>query len=321
MDKIESLKKLLKHLKNFALVSIIIQGTCTALIGLGSSKVTDFYSAWTLLIVFSIIILSIILAYKYSYLKDFPETLIDSIKRDFESQSLQSDFSRIYLVNDSIAKSLISLNSQTCQLAEQALGIVNIDDEPVENKLCGQGIKNGLTNLIQSFLKNLHNITESSQSKFTVGIYLNGYYKMPIEDSESLQDIYTSGTFILKDDLNLANEIPPGIFEAQGLKGLSLEVQRWIVACFNNGKSQFQKQLIEKTDFSIYANTIPVVCSEDHSSGVLFVIGDKIENLPNGFNEVTRIHNRIISNWINKYNECIQQRLRNDRLKKQENNE
>lgn len=316
MDKIESLKKLLNHLKNFALASIVIEVACTALIGLGASKVTDLFSAWTLLMVFSSIILIIILAYKYYYLKDFPSTLVDSIKRDFESQSLESDFSRISLVNDSIAKSLISLNSQTCQLEEQASGLDDIHDEPVENKLCDQGLKNGLTNLIQSFLKNLHNIAESGQSKFTVGIYLDWYNEMPQGDSKSLSEIYTNGTFILKDDLNLDSEIPSDIFDAQGLTGLSLEIQGWIKACFNNCKPQFQNQLREKSDFSIYANTIPVVCSEEHSSGVLFIIGDQIEKLPNDFDEVTRIHNRIISNWINKYNDCIRQRIQNDGINK-----
>ncbi|RUA28483.1 MAG: hypothetical protein DSY77_15975 [Bacteroidetes bacterium] len=314
MDKIEALKKLLNHLKNYALVTIAIEVICTGLIGLGASKVTDFFSAWSLLMIFSSIILIVILSYKYYYLKDFPSTLIDSIKNDFQSQSLESDFSRISLINDSIAKSLISLNAQTCQLEDQASGLEHLHDEPVENKLCDQGLQNGLINLIQSFLKNLHNIVESGQSKFTVGIYLDWYNEIPKEGSGSLGEYYKSGTFILKDDLNLGSEISSEIFNAEGLTGVSLEIQSWIKACFNNGKAQFHNKLRERNDLSIYANNIPVVCSEDDSSGVLFIVGDKMEDIPNDFNEVTRIHNRIISNWINKYNDCIRQRILNDGL-------
>lgn len=311
MKKIEILKNLLDKLRHYALALIAIEVTCTALIGLGASQVDKFLSPWTLLMIFSSFILIVILSYRYTYLKDFPSTLVELIKSDFSVQTLEKDYSRISLINDSIAKTLISLNSQTCQLQEQADGIETSNDEPIENKLCDKGIQQGLSVLIDSFLKNLHNIAESSQSKFTVGVYINWFLEIPSYSSLDYMDMHRSGTFILKDDLNIANNISEDIFEKKGAKEIELEIQSWITACYNNGHSQFHVGLRENDSLSIYANTIPVVCNEEAPVGVLFIIGNNLNVIPNDFDEVTRIHNRIISNWINKYNDCVSQKIQN----------
>jgi hypothetical protein len=315
MNKLDTLSKLLSKLKNYSVALIGIEVSCTALIGLGASQVNDFFSAWTLLIIICSVILIVISSFQYNYLKDFPTTLVESIKSDFSSQEMVKDYSRISIINDSIAKTLITLNSQTCQLQEQADGPAQLSEGIIENILCEKGIQKGISNLIDSFLKNLHNITESSQSKFTVGIYLDRFLQIPSDDTTDLMDYYTSGTFLLKDDLCLKNSISSNIFDKQGASGIDLEIQNCIKSCFNNTHSQFYPELRENKNLSAYANMIPVVCDEEQASGVLFIIANKLDKIPNDFDEVTKIYNRIIANWFHKYNDCIQTRKISNALK------
>lgn len=41
----------------------------------------------------------------------------------------------------------------------------------------------------------------------------------------------------------------------------------------------------------------------------MFIIGDKMVQIPNDLDDITKIHNRIVANWINKYNECVFQKV------------
>lgn len=315
MNKLDTLNKLLSKLKNYSIALIGIEVSCTALIGLGASQVNEFFSAWTLSIIICSVIQIVISSFQYNYLKDFPTTLVESIKSDFTSQEMVKDYSRISIINDSIAKTLISLNSQTCQLQEQADGPEQVSGEIVENILCEKGIQQGISNLIDSFLKNLHNITESSQSKFTVGIYLDWFLQIPSDGSTDLIDYYTRGTFLLKDDLYLKNSISQNIFDKKDAIGIELEIQNCIRSCLNNTHSQFYPELRENINLSAYANMIPVVCDEEQASGVLFIIANKLGKIPNDFDEVTKIYNRIIANWVHKYNDCIQTKKNSNALK------
>ena len=307
MEKLITLDKILKKLRHYTIAVITIEVICTGLIGLAASQIDSIFSPWTILILFCSFILIVILSYRYNYLKDFPSTLVESIKSDFSNQNLRNDYSRISLINDSIAKSLMSLNSQTCQLNEQVQNFTNIEDAPIEDKLCSQGIKNGLSEVIESFLKNLHNIIDSNQSKFTVGVYLSTFWetnaKDPKEDPEMKR-----GTFLIKDDLNLLEIIPENILDEENASGLSFEIQTSLKSSWNNKKAEFHPKLKNDNNLSVYTNVIPEVCSEDYYTGVLFIIGNNLIEVPNDFDDVTKIYSRIITNWINKYNECIYQK-------------
>lgn len=301
MNKFDMLEKFIGKLKTYTLFLVIVEVICTLLIGIGASQVKDLYSSWTLLLILCSLIQICISIFHFGYIKDFPTALVDSLKSDLSSQQMNKDFSRISLINDTITKSLIKLNVQTCKLADQ----VDIKNSPSENKLCDSGIQQGLKDLNDSFLKNIHNIIDSFQTKFTIGIFINRFSKIPSEDSSEITDCFDSGSFLLRDDLNLDGSIMKDIYNKEGLSGLEFEIQTCIKTCFKNHRSEFFQELRSNNKLSMYTNVIPLVCDEDSSIGVMFIIGDSFKSIPNDFDEVVRIQNRIITNWIERYNECV----------------
>lgn len=124
-----------------------------------------------------------------------------------------------------------------------------------------------------------------------------------------MHEISSTGVFVIKDDLNLKDYIAKEIFSKENIAGIELEIQSCLKACFNSKVPQFYSPMRENKSLAMYANLIPVVCDESISSGVLFLVGNNLHSLPNDFDDVTRIYNRIIANWLNRYNDCITHRI------------
>ena len=311
MKYLDELNTWIRQIRKYSIWVIIIEVLCTICISLGASQIEIFLSPWSILIVFSAIIFTVVLFSRYSYLKHFPITIVENIKKDFDAKTLEQDYSRITLINNSVANSLISLNSQTCQLQVEVDDEIPYSDE--ETRLCSKGINLGLGSLLSDFLKNLHLISEASDSKFSVGVYLNCIYKLP--GSRGADDFETckSGTYLIKDDLQLSEFIIEELFELSGATDSKLELQNCLKTSYNNNKSCNNSIKFKEKQYMIYCNVIPLVCSEEDPSGVMFIIGDKMNKIPNDFDDVTKIHNRIVSNWVNKYNDCVFQKISNSK--------
>lgn len=309
MKYLNELNLWINQMQKYSIWVIIIEVLCTIFISLGASQVSEFLSPWTLLIFFCAIIFTVVLVSRYSYLKYFPSSIVENIKKDFNAKTLEQDYSRITLINNSVANSLISLNSQTCQLQGEA--DEEIPYSPEETRLCSKGIHLGLESLLSDFLKNLHLIAVAADSKFSVGVYLNYICKDPGTEKTGLKEIFQSGSYLIKDDLQLSEFVKEELFDVNGASGSTLDLQNCLKTSYNNNKSCSSHITFNNKQFFIYCNVIPLVCSEDDPSGVMFLISDKMTQIPNDLDDVTKIHNRIVSNWVNKYNDCVNQKIQN----------
>ena len=174
----------------------------------------------------SVIVLIITYLQRLKFLNKFPKSLIDSVsqsvrereteiaklKVELENIEKSKNFERYSLINDSISKTIVGLNNQTCTLNAR----LDPFDE-VYSKLCEKYVEDGLAEILTSFNSEIYAILKADNAKITIGTYFasiaqdtGGNSQLPTEVSMYLT---------LKDDNSLKSTIPIDIVENKTIQG------------------------------------------------------------------------------------------------------
>lgn len=305
MKNLEALKKWIETILKIGPYLIIFEIIIGSIMAVASSQVKELNSLWFAVLIFSIGIFIALNIFKFLSDKAFPKLLIENIENEIKKDNLSKSFARKSLINEAIASSLIGLNEQTCKLSYNSGGVY-LDQEEITNRMCDKDIEDGISNLINSLLTNMHLILESFNSKLTIGTYL----KYIATENENRTDLdYKTGIYTLRNDLKLNQLLDYNLLENPGLKEEKLEFQNILKTSLQNNRFHKDFLSIEDTQYIIICSPIPVVCDENDVDGLFFVIGKDMEEIPNDIDEVFKIFNRVIANWISKYNDCVNSRI------------
>lgn len=141
------------------------------ILGILASKYTkiDFTSeSFILLVIFSVIYLLIKLFF-LSVNKIINKSPVDELEAKFELGLYKKGFSRINIVNETISKSLHMLNDQTCFLTTEE------HQEERSCNICEQNLKDGLSEVLGPFMKNISIIFDTNNLKFTLGVFIERF--------------------------------------------------------------------------------------------------------------------------------------------------
>jgi len=305
MKNLEILKKWIDTLIKVGPYIIVFEVIIGAIMAVASSQVENVSSLWSGILVFSILLFIAINIFKYYNEKNFPKLIIQNIENEINKDSLSRSFARKSLINEAIATSLVGLNEQTCELSSRS-GQYRIEEEDITERMCEKDIEDGIMNLLQPLINNMHLILESFNSKFTVGAFLE---TIVTENPEQNGTEYQRGIYTIKDDLNLVNFLDRDLLDNQTLRDEKLEIQNILVSSRNNNRFEQKNININNDIFTIISSPIPLVCNDNYPDGLFIIIGQNIDNLPNDTGEIFKIFNRILANWISKYNECVHSRV------------
>ena len=222
------------------------------------------------------IVLIITYLQRLKFLNKFPKSLIDSVsqsvrereteiaklKVELENIEKSKNFERYSLINDSISKTIVGLNNQTCTLNAR----LDPFDE-VYSKLCEKYVEDGLAEILTSFNSEIYAILKADNAKITIGTYFasiaqdtGGNSQLPTEVSMYLT---------LKDDNSLKSTIPIDIVENKTIQGDLHKLQQVIETCLRNNRFVIEKLNIFSSEYSLSVSPIPYACSAKDTSGAL----------------------------------------------------
>ena len=287
---------------NIALEVIFI-----AALGIASSNIEELLSAWGFVIILSIIVLIITYYRRFNFLRKFPHSLVESVQRDVEQKDLElriSEFEkekeRMIVITNSISDTIGGLNDHTCTLNAK------IDPlEEVTEKLCDSDVKEGLIKILSPFLKEIYSIVQSHSVKITLGVFFEELAQ-DLRNKENWEYALPILT-IIKDENNLETQIPSDIMRNKNASGDLLKLQQILETCVRNNRFVNTENDLFGESFKIAASPIPLACNEKYSSGSsLIIIRGAI--FPNDLDRIMMIFNKILSNWVYKYNQCVYSR-------------
>ncbi|WP_421824191.1 hypothetical protein [Flagellimonas oceanensis] len=305
MKNLEALKKWTDTIIKIGPYVIVFEVIIGAVMAIASSQVKAVDSLWFGILIFSIVVFAALNILKYVNEKNFPKLLIENLENEINKENISKSFARKSLINDAIASTLVGLNDQTCKLTNQA-DPYYASEEVITNRMCEKDIEDGIFNLLSPFINNLHLVLESFDSKYTIATYLKD---IASETPEQDEIEYNTGIFVLKDDLNIRESLDQDLLERNDLKSEKQEIQNILRLSLNNNRFEKGKFQIEVEDFHLLSSTIPIVCDDEHPDGLFIVIGRDLKSIPNDTEEIFRIFNRVLANWISKYNECVYSRI------------
>ncbi|MFC6223132.1 hypothetical protein ACFP2F_07755 [Hymenobacter artigasi] len=274
----------------------IFEGIIVTLIGIVSNNLSTENETLNRLSLYAVIFLGItyllILFFKTAYTANYPGSITNELKSERELQELRSEAERKNTINDFLVQTMQRLNGQTCSL--------NIGDD---THLCDGGISKGVRELIEPVIDNTFFLLNTINTKFTIGLYLNGYSSMDTPNH------WESGLITIDDKLDKRHCLPKELFNITGVNGEALEIQTAIRQSFNNQQFVFKNYETNGESFSIICSNMPVACNENDGLGVLFIISKNVSSLPSDLSTHLKIFGRVIANWVYRYNECVSNRL------------
>jgi len=290
-DAIDRLDKFSKVVNRAIIGVAIVEALFVLFIGIASSyldtenETINKFSFWSLF-VFGILYLLLLLL-KTLYNANYPGSITNELKSERDLFVLKRNSDRQKTINDFLISTIQRLNGQTCAL--------NYGDE---THLCDQGIQEGIRELIHPIIENMHFMLDTTATDFTIGVYLNSYSSM--EDFEN----WESGILIISDKLEKHNIIEKELLTNPDVKGEQFQIQTSIRQSFNDYK-YIVHNYINGGMYTIICSPMPFACDEDDVSGVLFIISKHLESIPSETEINLMIFNRVISNWVYRYNECV----------------
>lgn len=281
--------------RSFNIIAIL-EVLCPVLIAILSKFLEHEFAGY--FIVF-LIALYVVLAFLRLYNRYNPmESLLNELSSEKELSDVKSDANRLKVISNLHVEMMKNLNVQTCKLDEE---------EEDESHLCDTGISESILGLINPLISNSYILLNTNKdSKFTTGLYLRGYRSLHQPENEE-------GIVLIQDQLNKASLLSRDLIKKGDLKGSKLELQSILKHCYNNRKFCAKDLNDNDKSFTVICSPMYEACREDDDSsillGVLFVISEKIEFLPDDLEIQFKIFNRIIANWLYSYNACIANKL------------
>ncbi len=310
---LRKLKDWIKVIQTAILGAIFVEAVLVIVIGVASNNLDKVY--WLGILLSCAVIYLFLTIIKAAYQIRFPSSIVDELIAKRELEEKNKLFARQSNINEYISKAIQSLNTQTC----------NIQSVEDGKNLCDQELGVRLKDLLQSFVLHADVLLDAAINRnFTIGLYLDFYYKHPhsladvfvghymgedfVTEAPGTSAITDHGIILLKDDLNLQPYIPKELFLTE-VNGPSFEVQSALKRSFNNLRFFKHQFSIEEQSYSIITAEILEVCSDDNASGVLFIIGKNDFSYPADLPEVLKIFNRIVANYVSRYNDCLKKAI------------
>lgn len=292
---INRLERYSKTINDAIVATAIIEAVFVILIGIVSNNLfngdhTINKLAVALLLLFGLLYL-FLLFIRTMYNKTYPGSITNELKAERELNILQRNSARQGTIYDFLVIAIANLNEGTCAL--------NYGDN---SHLCDSGIQDGIYKLLEPVINNVAFILDTISTNYTVGVYLRSYASMTTEDG------WDSGIIVINDKLNKGGAISKELIDTQEVRGERFHIQTAIRQCYH--LSQFTKY--DYTDgssaFSIICSPIPLACDETDTNGVFFIITNRIETVAGDTEISLKIFNRVISNWVYRFNECTNKR-------------
>lgn len=236
--------------------------------------------------------------------KFYPETVVDGIDSSEKLKVLELSYERKGLVHFYVNEAIKALNLKTCPLT----------GDVYPEALCDNPLEDGIKEVLTSLIQYTHHFLDCDKNeKFTIAISLIDY---PIKlDNANLAGSfidYERKTLILKDDFSIEDLFCNFIHEEQDengnpFRGEKLDVHIQVKKTFNNFQFYNEKIRIKGHAYQLITVPIPFVCFDDAQGSVLIVCNSKV-NVPPDIEDYLLIFNRIVANWLSKYEDCIQNR-------------
>lgn len=252
------LNQLLKDLENAYLFdkkhnSILAKIEACLALAAGAFIGSFFYSLEKKDLLLAAILTAIFLYLFYRRLSkesQFSMSALGELKSTIALNDAKKEIERKILIEDGISNSVKFLNNNTCNY-----NVINS-----ENSFCEQGISKGLLSIYEPYFSNLHNLLNTSTTKFTVGAYINGFLKLPENFEVSVQDPYVErDIFIEKDDFDFNLFFVKDILTNQDLLDLSFLFQTHFLNTFKHGKFLQNSFLHDEKEFTLITAPIPTV--------------------------------------------------------------
>ncbi|MFZ4107345.1 hypothetical protein [Flavobacterium sp.] len=305
MRNLQELKRWIDTIIKVGPYIIVFEVVIGAIMAVASSQVKAIDTLWFGILVFSIVIFIALNIFKFINEKSFPKLLIENIENEINKDNLTKSFARKSLINEAISSTLIGLNDQTCKLTTKADPFYQ-DEEDISNRMCEKDIEDGILNLLNPYISNLHFILESFNSKYTVATYLSDIAtENPMQNNVETK----TGIYVIKDDMKLKSILQYDLFENSTLTAEKQEIQNILRLSKNNNRFEKGSFTFNGEQYSLFSTPIPIVCNDNYADGLFIVICKSIDTFPNDTEEIFRIFNRILANWISKYNECVYSRI------------
>ena len=292
---IDELKKFSAFIRTTVVLFALLEVGLLVVIGVVSNDLNTDNSAlnnrnWWVLVCTGIIYL-LFVALRIIFVKTFPGSIADEFKSERELDGLKKDSDRQKVFGEFIVMSLHRLNSGTCAL--------NYDPD---THLCDTGIQVGISNLIEPIIKNANFLLKTTNTEFTVGIYLDNYSSLVncLEDER--------GVIILEDALQKEDLKYKDLFHDAYLDGEQLQIQIGLKYSFSNKKYYSNTYEVGVGKYTIICSPFSYACNENDTLGVLFFVSKEIKEIPVDVDTKLRIFGGVISNWIYRYNQCINER-------------
>ncbi len=241
----------------------------------------------------------------------FPGSISEELESKYKLEEYDKIFHRQKVINDYINQSVKSLNDQTCS--------TNVGTDP---HLCDEQLQVRLKDVLNPVISNTHIILNAFDiNKFSVGLHLNQYSHEPsdynrielihlgnnqVQITNWAEEISDKGIIFLKDELQFESEIIyKDLLSNDTETGVALEIQSAIKKSLNNVEFVCNQFEHKNSTHTIICSDMPLVCSDDEASGVLFLIFEghyePVDDLP----YLLRIFNRVVANYVYKYNDCV----------------
>ncbi len=273
-------------------IFVVLIGVATSNLK-GSNEIID--PIWLSILIFLALCYILLVALRLIYSKSFPNTIVSELTSERELFQLKAEAERQKTVSEFLVDVMGRLNDQTCVLGGDG-----------DEHLCDAGIREGLQALLHPILTNVGYLIDSRRPDALIGIYLERYLTLHEPGEEE-------GVIVIMDNLGLTEEVPKDLLSQQDLQGFQFELATAVRRSFNNNTYVSTViGTIEDSELSIYCSPMPVACDESSTLGVIFILAHK-GGEPADLEKQLSIFNRVASNWVYRYNECIIRR--NDAMK------
>lgn len=307
---IEQLQKYHRHERNLSIfgqmlesvVGLIVSGVVGYMIAESVSRLT--------------IILTILMSVTYMWLliqriyrnAIFPLSALGELEATNREIEIREKLEQSEIHYTYIDNAIQALNSHTCTIG---LGYGGPND------LCTQNLKDGLRSALLDFISHPQNILGCHRKRFTVGIYLDTFYRSPWPgeqvDMDTVDQLMSSCFFTLRDDFGFEHKgnIYEDVFHDGVASGVGLSVQNTIRYAMNNNQFRIEPCDFDGENYTVLASPVPNVCEinletgEEAILGGIVVICKATNDIKPEVAKVLRIFGRIVSNWVSKYEECV----------------
>ena len=184
---------------NRAIIGIaIFEGIIVTIIGIVSNTLAtddpeiNKYSTYAL--IFLSVLYLFLLFVKAAYATSFPSAIANELKSERALKELKGDAGRQKTINEFFVETIKKLNGQTCALNTGG-----------DRHLCDYDISEGIHNLIEPVIENTSFLLDTTNTKFTIGVFLSSYASMTIGNRSE------KGIIVIKDKLNKNSLLHKGL--------------------------------------------------------------------------------------------------------------